>query len=143
MPHTLDGLKVDGARRELIADMAIVDPTAGGNPVPLTKEGALQIFDMALQRRPERALTEAQLTRDAPSTGERASSVPARRRAIGVWKRTPASTPRLPHHGDPLVAPPSKRRLNVSRQEGRVAEAQPRAGRAQVADRAVDARRGR
>jgi len=29
--------------------MAIVDPTAGGNPVPLTKEGALEIFDKAQQ----------------------------------------------------------------------------------------------
>ena len=28
--------------------MAIVDPTAGGNPVPLTKEGALKIFDIAM-----------------------------------------------------------------------------------------------
>ena len=32
VPHTLKGLKVDGARRDLIGDMAIVDPTAGGNP---------------------------------------------------------------------------------------------------------------
>jgi alcohol dehydrogenase class IV len=48
VPHTLAGLKVDGSQRELIADMAIVDPTAGGNPVPLTKEGALKIFDAAL-----------------------------------------------------------------------------------------------
>jgi alcohol dehydrogenase len=29
--------------------MAIVDPTAGGNPVPLTKEGARRIFDAALR----------------------------------------------------------------------------------------------
>ena len=28
--------------------MAIVDPTAGSNPVPLTKEGALAIFDAAM-----------------------------------------------------------------------------------------------
>jgi alcohol dehydrogenase class IV len=51
VPHTLEGLKVDGARRELIADMAIVDPTAGGNPVPLTREGALRLFDAALAGR--------------------------------------------------------------------------------------------
>ena len=49
VPHTLAGLKVDGSRRELIAEMAIVDPTAGGNPVPLSKEGALRIFDAALR----------------------------------------------------------------------------------------------
>lgn len=51
VPHTLDGLKVDGSQRDLIADMAIVDPTAGGNPVKLTREGALEIFDMALSGR--------------------------------------------------------------------------------------------
>jgi alcohol dehydrogenase class IV len=51
VPHTLEGLKVDGGRRELIADMAIVDPTAGGNPVPLTREGALSIFEAALKGR--------------------------------------------------------------------------------------------
>jgi alcohol dehydrogenase len=48
VPHTLSGLKVDGSKRELIAEMAIVDPTAGGNPVKLTKDGALRIFDMAM-----------------------------------------------------------------------------------------------
>ena len=48
VPHKLDGLKVDAGRREQIADMAIVDPTAGGNPVPLTRGGALRIFDMAM-----------------------------------------------------------------------------------------------
>jgi alcohol dehydrogenase len=48
VPHTLGGLKVDASQREEIADMAIVDPTAGGNPVPLTREGALQIFDAAM-----------------------------------------------------------------------------------------------
>ena len=48
MPHTLEGLKVDASRRDEIAEMAIVDPTAGSNPVKLTKEGALQIFDMAM-----------------------------------------------------------------------------------------------
>jgi alcohol dehydrogenase class IV len=48
VPHTLAGLKVDAGKRELIADMAIVDPTAGGNPAPLTREAALEIFDAAL-----------------------------------------------------------------------------------------------
>jgi alcohol dehydrogenase len=49
VPHTLAGLKVDGARAELIADMAIVDPTAGGNPVKLTKKGALSILEAAIK----------------------------------------------------------------------------------------------
>jgi alcohol dehydrogenase len=48
VPDTLAGLGVDASRREQIAEMAIVDPTAGGNPVPLTKDGVLEIFDMAL-----------------------------------------------------------------------------------------------
>ncbi|MFN3252996.1 iron-containing alcohol dehydrogenase [Roseibium album] len=47
VPHTLSGLNVDGGKRDLIAEMAIVDPTAGGNPVELTKDGALEIFDKA------------------------------------------------------------------------------------------------
>ena len=50
VPKTLKGLKVDASRRDEIAEMAIVDPTAGSNPVKLTKEGALQIFDMAYDR---------------------------------------------------------------------------------------------
>ena len=49
VPHTLAGLNVDGAQRDLIGDMALADPTAGGNPVKLTKEGALAIFDAALE----------------------------------------------------------------------------------------------
>jgi alcohol dehydrogenase len=49
VPHTLAGLKVDGSKADLIAEMAIVDPTAGGNPIPLTKEGAREIFDAALR----------------------------------------------------------------------------------------------
>jgi alcohol dehydrogenase class IV len=48
VPHTLEGLKIDASRRDEIAEMAILDPTAGSNPVKLTKDGALQIFDMAL-----------------------------------------------------------------------------------------------
>jgi len=48
IPHALKDLKIDASRRDEIADMAIMDPTAGGNPVPLTREGALRIFDMAL-----------------------------------------------------------------------------------------------
>ena len=49
VPHTLAGLKVDDAKADLIAEMAIVDPTAGGNPIPLDKAGALEIFENAIQ----------------------------------------------------------------------------------------------
>jgi alcohol dehydrogenase class IV len=51
VPNTLTGLKVDGSKRDLIGEMAIVDPTAGGNPVALTKENALTIFNAALEGR--------------------------------------------------------------------------------------------
>jgi len=52
VPHTLPafikGLEMDKKRRGLIADMAIVDPTAGGNPIKLTKKGALSLLDNAM-----------------------------------------------------------------------------------------------
>jgi len=51
VPNTLAEFKVDGARRELIGDMAIVDPTAGGNPIELTRERALEVFDRAMAGR--------------------------------------------------------------------------------------------
>ena len=51
VPHTLADFKVDGAQRDKIADMAIVDPTAGGNPVELTRTLALEIFDRAMAGR--------------------------------------------------------------------------------------------
>jgi hypothetical protein len=38
---------MDKKRKTLIADMAIVDPTAGGNPVKLTKKAALALLDLA------------------------------------------------------------------------------------------------
>jgi alcohol dehydrogenase class IV len=49
VPHDLGGLKVDGGKAELISEMAVVDPTAGGNPVPVTKEAARKLFDAALK----------------------------------------------------------------------------------------------
>jgi len=48
VPHALGGLGVDRAKVETIVEMSLVDPTAGGNPVPLTKEGSRKIFDAAL-----------------------------------------------------------------------------------------------
>ena len=51
VPHTLAEFKVTGDKRDLIGDMAIVDPTAGGNPVELTKPRALEIFDRAMEGR--------------------------------------------------------------------------------------------
>ncbi len=48
IPHTLADLGLDGDKADLIAEMAVVDPTAGGNPVKLTVEGARAIFDAAM-----------------------------------------------------------------------------------------------
>lgn len=52
VPHALPGLikdlSMDGKRKALIADMAIVDPTAGGNPMKLTKKAARTLLDNAL-----------------------------------------------------------------------------------------------
>jgi alcohol dehydrogenase class IV len=48
VPHDLGGLGVDGARVETIVEMSLDDPTAGGNPVPLTKEGSRKLFAAAL-----------------------------------------------------------------------------------------------
>ena len=51
VPHTLPEFKVDARQRALIGDMAIVDPTAGGNPIELTRERALEVFDRAMEGR--------------------------------------------------------------------------------------------
>jgi alcohol dehydrogenase class IV len=47
VPDTIRELGVDFALADRIAQMAIVDPTAGGNPVTLTREGARAIFEAA------------------------------------------------------------------------------------------------
>jgi alcohol dehydrogenase class IV len=54
IPHSLAELGVDGSRIDLMAAMAVVDPTAGGNPVPLTEAGAKAVFHAALEGRIER-----------------------------------------------------------------------------------------
>jgi len=48
VPHDLGGLGVDDSRVELIAEMAVVDPTAGGNPVPLAVAECRKLFEAAL-----------------------------------------------------------------------------------------------
>jgi alcohol dehydrogenase len=48
VPHTLAEFGIPADKRLQIADMAIVDPTAGGNPVELTRERALEVFDRAM-----------------------------------------------------------------------------------------------
>jgi len=51
VPHTLAGLGITAEHRERIGRMAVADPTAAGNPVPLTEELALEIFERALEGR--------------------------------------------------------------------------------------------
>lgn len=52
VPHTLTellkGVQLDAQRKALIADMAVVDPTAGGNPVELTKQDAADILQKSI-----------------------------------------------------------------------------------------------
>ncbi len=47
VPHTLRALGVDASRAELIAEMAVADPSAGGNPLPLDIKATRAIFDAA------------------------------------------------------------------------------------------------
>jgi alcohol dehydrogenase class IV len=49
VPHSLAGLKVDGARIDEIAAAAEVDPTAGGNPIKFDRDAARQVFTAALE----------------------------------------------------------------------------------------------
>ena len=51
VPHTLGELGVDGQQAALIADMAIVDPSASGNPLPFDLAAATAIFSAASQGR--------------------------------------------------------------------------------------------
>ncbi|MGL4315204.1 MAG: iron-containing alcohol dehydrogenase [Pseudomonas sp.] len=48
VPHSLAELGVDDSNTALIAQMAVVDPSAGGNPRPLTEADVTQIFTAAL-----------------------------------------------------------------------------------------------
>ncbi len=51
LPDLIKNLQMDNARKELIAEMAVADPTAGGNPVELTKNDALKLLNAALEGR--------------------------------------------------------------------------------------------
>lgn len=51
VPHTLAGLGVDDKRFDEMSRMAPLDPTAGGNPVPLDEAAARRLFEAALAGR--------------------------------------------------------------------------------------------
>ncbi|MET0575779.1 MAG: iron-containing alcohol dehydrogenase [Mesorhizobium sp.] len=48
LPGLIKGLDMDKKRKALIADMAVIDPTAGGNPVKLTKKAALGLLENSI-----------------------------------------------------------------------------------------------
>ncbi len=48
IPHALSALKVDPAKADLIAAMAVEDPSAGGNPIKLDVAATRRIFDEAM-----------------------------------------------------------------------------------------------
>ncbi len=51
IPHTLDRIGVDESRFAEMAAMAVVDPTAGGNPRSLTEADALDLYQRAMDGR--------------------------------------------------------------------------------------------
>ena len=51
IPHTLDKIGVDDSRFEEMAEMAVVDPTAGGNPRHLSVADARELYQRALDGR--------------------------------------------------------------------------------------------
>lgn len=51
VPHTIDRLGVDDEHFKEMAEMAVVDPTAGGNPRLLTADDALDLYQRALDGR--------------------------------------------------------------------------------------------
>jgi len=51
VPHTLAGLNVGDDRIDRVVAMAVRDPTAAGNPLPLDKRAARTIFRRALEGR--------------------------------------------------------------------------------------------
>lgn len=51
VPHSLAELGVDDGKTALIAQMAVVDPSAGGNPLPLSETNVSQLFSDALYGR--------------------------------------------------------------------------------------------
>jgi alcohol dehydrogenase len=51
IPHTLDKIGLDDSRFEEMAEMAVVDPTAGGNPRHLGVADARELYQRALDGR--------------------------------------------------------------------------------------------
>jgi hypothetical protein len=48
IPHNLTALGVDAARLDELTEMALEDPSCGGNPVAMTRENTLALFKACL-----------------------------------------------------------------------------------------------
>ncbi len=48
LPDLIKGLDMDKKRKQLIAEMAVADPSTGGNPVKLTKKAALGLLESSI-----------------------------------------------------------------------------------------------
>ena len=51
VPHTLAGLNIGGDRFDELSKMAADDPTAGGNPIPLTAASLRSLYEQSLEGR--------------------------------------------------------------------------------------------
>ena len=51
IPHRLCDIGVDDARLDEIAAMAVVDPSAGGNPIPLDEQNCREMLEASLEGR--------------------------------------------------------------------------------------------
>ncbi|MBU0581530.1 MAG: iron-containing alcohol dehydrogenase [Alphaproteobacteria bacterium] len=48
LPDLIKGLDMDAKRRKLIAEMAVADPSTGGNPVKLTRKAAQELLEKSI-----------------------------------------------------------------------------------------------
>jgi alcohol dehydrogenase class IV len=48
LPDLIKGLDMDAKRRRLIAEMAVADPSTGGNPVKLTRKAAQELLEKSI-----------------------------------------------------------------------------------------------
>ena len=51
IPHRLGDIGVDDARLDEVAAMAVVDPSAGGNPISLDVQNCRQMLEASLEGR--------------------------------------------------------------------------------------------
>jgi alcohol dehydrogenase len=75
VPHTLAEFGIGPERFQEMAAMAVEDPTAGGNPVPITAQSARQLYADALagrmDRPPARGRRDARRSLGSPRSGRR------------------------------------------------------------------------